>query len=146
MSVKCYMNKRLEKTAGSIFKDLWFRRRKTIICIYCEECYLHMQGKRNWKVCYKALNKLAPKRRLFPLRFQKKVLKVLTITFLCHFIKLVSSWAFALKRSNSINAISPLTDPRDALAFIHIYHTKRKKQPLLIHFSRTAITICLHRN
>lgn len=37
-----------------------------------------------------------------------------------HFIKFVSSGAFALKRSNGINAISSLTQPRDSLTFVHI--------------------------
>lgn len=32
----------------------------------------------------------------------------------------MSSRAFALKRPNSINAISSLTEPRDGLAFVHI--------------------------
>lgn len=44
----------------------------------------------------------------------------LTFTFLWCFIKFVSSRTFALKRPNSINAISSLTEPRDGLAFIHI--------------------------
>ena len=57
----------------------------------------------------------------------------LTFTFLWHFIKFVSSRAFALKRPNSINAISSLTEPRDGLAFVHICQilevseTERKK-------------------
>lgn len=73
-----------------------------------------------------------------PFYFQKKVLKVLTIAFLCYFIKLVSSWAFALKRSNSINAISPLTDPRDGLAFIHICDIKKEKTATFISFFKNS--------
>lgn len=147
-SAKRYMNKRLGKVAGLIFKNLWFRRRKDNYPRLLWRMHLHIQGKIIWKVCYKLVNKVGPKKTTSLLFLQKKVLKVLTIAFLCHFIKLVSSWAFALKRSNSINAISPLTDPRDSLAFIHIYHIKKKKKnhPLLIHFSRTVIIICLHIN
>lgn len=80
----------------------------------------------------------SPKRTLSSFYFQEKILEVLTITFLCYFIKLVSSWAFALKRSNSINTISPLTDPRDGLAFIHIYDIKKEKTPTFISFLKNS--------
>lgn len=42
------------------------------------------------------------------------------VTFLCDFVELVSSRAFALEGSHGIDAFPPLTQTRDGLALIHI--------------------------
>lgn len=131
------MNKSLEKLQGQYSRFSGLKGERTIIRICCEGCYFARQ--KRLEILLQTSKQSWPQKEDFPpLYFPNKVLKVLTVAFLCHFIKLVSSWAFALKRSNSINAISPLTDPRDGLAFIHIYHIKEEKTPTFKSFLKNS--------
>lgn len=82
---------------------------------------------RSW---VQSVNKLAADAILFdlPHSLYLQSTRLITFTFLWHFMKFVSSRAFALKRSNSVNAISSLTQPGDSLALIHICKIWEKKK------------------
>ena len=54
----------------------------------------------------------------FPVSF---LLLLLTFTFLSYLVELVPSGTLALKRSHCVDAVSPLTEPGDGLALVHIY-------------------------